>query len=145
MKASTIETIVLVITLTSGLIILSTPFIIGKKLKNNNYLILLFFSIVLTFIFSTLSAYWSEDLSAELIYKVYGFDSYGMVESERWTREIHIDDKRTVERIYNGSFGIGWPLKLIMSYVIFIIPYNLVVCGIIYGYKRKALNTNQSR
>jgi hypothetical protein len=104
-------------------------------------LILLFFSIVLTFIFSTLSAYWSEDLSAELIYKVYGFDSYGMVESERWTREIHIDDKRTVERIYNGSFGIGWPLKLIMSYVIFMIPYNLVVCGIIYGYKRKALNT----
>ncbi len=142
MKASTIEAFFLIITLTSYLLILSIPFVIGKKLKDNNYLILLFLSIVSTFIFSTLSAYWSDDLSAELVYRLYGFDPDGMVESERWTRVITIDDKRTIERIYNGSFGIGWPLKLIMSYVIFVIPYNLVVCGVIYGSKRKALNTN---
>ncbi|MGB3776908.1 MAG: hypothetical protein WA960_01010 [Tunicatimonas sp.] len=142
MRASTIETIFLIFTLASYLLILVTPFLIGRKLKKNDYLILLILSIILTFFVSTLSTYWSEDLSDEIIYNMYGFDSYGMEESERWTKEINLDDRNTIERIYNGSFGIGWPLKLIMSYVIFMIPYNLILCGIIYGWKRKKVPNN---
>jgi len=137
MRASTVETIFMIFTLASYLLILAAPFLIGRKLKRNNYLILFIISIILTFFISTLSTYWSEDLSDEIIYKLYGFDSYGMGESERWTQEINPDDRNTIERIYNGSFGIGWPLKLIMTYVIFMIPYNLIACGIIYGWKSK--------
>ncbi len=140
MKASTVETIGSLITLASGLLVLGTPFIIGKKLKHNNYLVLLFFSLVASFIFSTLTVYWAEDLSGDLIYKLYGFDPHGMDESERWTSEITIEDRKTIERICEGGFGLGWPIKLIISYVMFMIPYNLVVCGIICGFKRKAPN-----
>jgi hypothetical protein len=141
MKASTVQTIGAIITLASSLIVLSTPFVIGKKLKHNNYIVLLFFSLVASFVLSALTAYWAEDLSSELIYKLYGFDPYGMDESERWTSEITIEDRKTIERIYEGSFGMGWPIRLIISYVIFMIPYNLVVCGVMYGFKRKAPDT----
>ncbi len=145
MKASTIETISSIITLFSGLVVLSTPFIVGKKLKHNSYLLLLSFSLVLSFILSTLTVYWAEDLSRELIYRFYGFDPNGMDESERWTREINIEDRKTIERIYEGSFRMGWPIRLILSYVIFMIPYNLVVCGIIYGFKRKVPNISHDQ
>jgi len=145
MKASTSETIVLIITLTFYLLVLITPVIIGKKLKNNSYLVLLFLSVASTFVLSAFSVYWSEDLSAELIYELYGFDPDGMTELERWTREITTEDKVTIARIYNRSFGIGWPLKLIGFYVIFMIPYNLIVCGIIREFKKKALATSHNR
>lgn len=145
MKASTSETIVLIITLTFYLLVLITPVIVGKKLKNNSYLALLFLSIVSTFVLSTFSVYWSEDLSAELIYEFYGFDPDGMNELERWPGEMASDDKKTIERIYNRSFGIGWPVKLIGFYVIFMIPYNLVVCGIIRAFKKQALATSHNR
>lgn len=141
MKASTIETIGSSITLISSLVVLSTPFVVGNKLKHNSYLLLLFLTIVLSFSLSTLTVYWAEDLSRELIYQLHGFDPNGMDESERWTKEIHIEDRKTIERIYKGSFGMGWPIRLILSYVIFMIPYNLVVCGIIYEFKRKVPNT----
>ncbi|GEO23547.1 hypothetical protein [Cyclobacterium qasimii] len=96
-------------------------------------------SIGLTFILATLSAYWSENLSDKLIYFLYGFDPYGMGESERWTNEIRIEDRKTIEQIFKGSLGVGWPLKLIMVYIIFIIPYNLITCLVIYSWKRKKL------
>ena len=142
MKASTVEAIFLIITLFSWLLILGTPILIGKKLKKNSYLTLLLFSIISTFIFSILSVYWSDDLSKEIIYKLYGFDSWGMGESERWTKELNVEDIKTIQKIYNSSFGIGWPLKLIMSYVFFMIPYNLIICGLIYGWKIKKTHNN---
>lgn len=135
MKASTIEAIFSIITLISYLLILATPFFVGKKTKN--YLILLLTSIALTFVFSTISVYWSEELSNQFIYKLYGFDPYGMGESERWTKEITEDNRNTIEKIYNRGFGIGWPLKLLMSYVVFMIPYNLLATGLIYGWKKR--------
>jgi len=136
MRSSTVETIFWFLTLASFVLILATPFLIGRKLKKNNFLFLLILSIILTFFISTISFYWSEDLSNKLIYRLYGFDSYAMGESERWSREINIDDRKTIERIYNGSFGIGWPLKLIMEYKVIMIPYNLITCVVIYGWKR---------
>ncbi|WP_010521250.1 hypothetical protein [Aquimarina agarivorans] len=142
MRASTVETIFLIFTLLSYLLIFITPFIIGKKIKKNNYLTLLFLSIILTFILSIISVYWSDDLSEEIIYKLYGFDTRGMSDSERWTRELNIEDKKTIEKIYNGSFGVGWPLKLIMSYIFFMVPYNLIICALIYGWKRKKAPNN---
>ena len=105
--------------------------------KKNSYLILLILSSALTFMFLGFSFYWSEDLSDKIIYKLYGFEPYGMGESERWTKVISVADRSTIERVYNGSFGIGWPLKLIMLFVVLMIPYNLIICGIIYGWKRR--------
>ncbi|MGB3849762.1 MAG: hypothetical protein WA958_07305 [Tunicatimonas sp.] len=137
MRASTVETTFLVFTLASYLLILAAPFFIGRKLRKNNFFLLFTLSVILTFCISTLSVYWSEDLSDKIIYKIYKFNPYGMEESERWPQEIDIVDRNTIERIYDGSFGIGWPLKLIMSYVIYLIPYNLIICGIIYALNRK--------
>lgn len=142
MSASSVETILWIITIASYILILAIPFLIGRKLKKNNFLTLFTLSIILTFFISTISTYWSEDISNRIIYNIYGFNSYGMGESERWTQEINSDDRNAIERIYNKSFGLGWPLKLILSYVLFMIPYNFITCAIIYGWKRKkAANT----
>ncbi|MDP8033670.1 hypothetical protein QJU43_04220 [Pasteurella atlantica] len=135
MKASTLETIFLIFTLISYVPIISIPFVLGELLKKNNFFILLLLSIVLTFLFSTVSIYWTEKLSNEFMYDIYGFNSYGMSDTEHWIKEISIDNKKTIERIYYRSMGIGWNLKLIISYIMLVIPYNLITCGIIY--KRK--------
>lgn len=138
MKASVTENIFLLITLLSYLIILLTPFLLHKYSKkiSKYYITFLLASITLTFILSTLSTYWSEDISDQLMYKLYSFDDYGMSNEERFIN-VNLENRETIEEIYNGSFGIGWPLKLIMSFIIFMIPYNIVVCGILFWTKRK--------
>jgi hypothetical protein len=136
MKASILEIIFLTVTLLSYLLILSTPFLLSRYIKTNNFFKLSLVSVVFTFTFSTLSTYWSEDLSDKLIYKIYGFDDYGMSEEERFGK-VSLENRQTIQEIYNGSFGIGWPLKLIMMYVILLIPYNFVSCGLVYLFKHK--------
>lgn len=140
MKASTLESIFVIITFSSYLLILAIPFLISHYIKRvNKYLSLLLISIFLTFIFSLLSIYWSEELSDKLIYKMYGFDDYGMSDEERF-RNIRIEDRQTIQEIYDGSFGIGWTLKLLMIYVILMIPYNILTCGIIYFFQQRKHN-----
>ncbi len=138
MKASELENIFSSITLLSYLTILLTPFLLNKFLKkvSKYYISLLLVSIILTFMISTLSTYWSEDLADQLMYKTYGFDDSGMNDEERF-RNVNLGDRETIEKIYNGSFGIGWPLKLIMMFTIFMIPYNIIACGIIFMLNRK--------
>ncbi|MEZ4924434.1 MAG: hypothetical protein R2780_14780 [Crocinitomicaceae bacterium] len=87
---------------------------------------------IFTFILCLLSIYWAEYLSVEWMYNIYGFDPHGMSETDRWTKEISLDNRKTIEDLYNRSFGIGWPVKLILSYIIFIIPFNLIACAVIY-------------
>ena len=77
MKASTLETIFFIFTLVSYMLILAIPFLIGRKLKKNSFLLLFTLSIVLTFFISALSIYWSEYLSDKIIYKLYGFNAAG--------------------------------------------------------------------
>lgn len=136
MKASTLEILFSIITLVSYLMILSIPFLVSRYIKGNNYLLPLLVTITLTFVLSIVSTYWSEDLSDKLIYKFYGFDDYGMSDEERFGN-VNIENRQTIQEIYDGSFGVGWPVKLIMIYVIIMIPYNFVACSIIYLFKRK--------
>lgn len=136
MKASTLESFFLTVTLLSYLLILSTPFLLSRFIRSNNFFTLLLVSGVITFIFLTLSTYWSEDLSNKLMYKIYGFDDYGMSEEERFGN-VSLENRQTIQKIYNDSFNVGWPLKLIMMYIILMMPYNIVCCGFIYLFKQK--------
>lgn len=131
MEARTVEILFTIISFFTFLLILATPLLIIRKLKNKNYFLLVFISLILTFILFTFLVYWSEELSKELIYKLYGFDTYKMGMEDPWTKVISNKSKETIMRIYNGSFGIGWPLKVILSYIFYLIPYNLISCGII--------------
>lgn len=132
MAASSVEKIFFLIQAISYLLILTAPFLIAKKLKEKNFLKLLISSLIFTFILCLLSIYWAEYLSVEWMYNIYGFDPHGMSETDRWTKEISLDNRKTIEDLYNRSFGIGWPVKLILSYIIFIIPFNLIACAVIY-------------
>jgi hypothetical protein len=136
MKASLLEGIFLIMTFLSYLLILSTPFLLSRFIKTNKFFLLLFVSIVLTFILSAVSTYWSEDLSDKLMYILYSFDDSGMSDEER-LRNVNEENRTTIQEIYNRSFGIAWPLKLLMMYVILLIPYNVVSCGLIYLFKRR--------
>ena len=142
MKASALENFFFIITVLSYLLILTTPFLVSSYTKVKKYLLLLLVSIILTFILSILSTYWSEDLSDKLMYKIYGFDDYGMSDEERFGN-VSIENIQTIQEIYEGSFGIGWPLKLLMMYVIIMIPYNIVTCGLICLFKRKKTAANK--
>lgn len=138
MKANALENIFLVITILSYMFILAIPFLVNKYLikVSKHYISFLLVSIILTFFISTLSTYWSEDLADKLMYNIYGFDDYGMSDEERF-KNVDLQNRQTIHEIYNGSFGIGWPLKLIMMFTIIMIPYNIITCGVIHLFRRK--------
>lgn len=125
MEARTVEILFSIISVTIFILILAMPFIVSKKLKNKNYFLLVTITLIITFILFTFMVYWAEELSNELIYQLYGFDSYNMGMEDPWTKEVSNKSKETILSIYNGSFGIGWPLKVILGYIIYLFPYNL--------------------
>jgi len=91
----------------------------------------------------TLTFAWWADYSDQLLLSHYGYDLDAMNDSERYGY-VKSEDLEKVKQIEIGYFGIGWPLKAIMTYV-FYSPYLLIVylTGIIIRkMKQKRNNKN---
>ena len=90
------------------------------------------FSLVIYLIlgfFITVSIMWSfawwSDYSNQLLMSYYGYDFHAMNDTERFLN-VQSENLENVKRLEIGYFGVGWPLKAIMSYV-FYSPYLLIV------------------
>ena len=136
MKSDSLLSIFNSITLITYLILVVVPFMSSKFLQKNNFLLLFLFSSLVSFLISSFSMYWSEELSHKLIYKIYNFEPYGMNDIERFSN-VQPENRKAIQKIYENDFGIAWPLKLFISFFTVVIPYNCIVCGFNYFYRKK--------
>lgn len=120
------------ITITSlvlALLILFIPLYVfyktDKGKKSSKFLRYFTITIGVTFIVSTLFGWWA-DASNDLLLWNYGFNFDGLNDIEQY-KNISPSDLEEVKKINRRRFGIGWPLKVIMSYVTIILPYIIVV------------------
>ena len=71
---------------------------------------------------------WWVDFSDQLLISHYGYDFDAMNDTERFAN-VESENLEKVKQLEIGHFGIGWPLKAIMSFV-FYSPYLLIVYGV---------------
>jgi hypothetical protein len=110
-----------------GFIIFAPIFIliILKKLKTKRTLIA--YSLISLFVLGVLVlifAWWSYE-SDLILLKHYGYNRDGMNETEFYGN-VSPEKIEKVKSIQTSIMGIGWPLKAIFGYMIFI-PYLIIV------------------
>ena len=133
-----ILTFVISIILLIGLIL--SPILLFIKLRKSklNFLTYLILGLVITLTFA-----WWADYSDQLLLSHYGYDLDAMNDTDRYGN-VKSENLEKVKQIEIGYFGIGWPLKAIMTYV-FYFPYLLIIypIGITIG-KMKQKNNNKN-
>ena len=140
-----ILTIIISIALLIGLI--STPILLFYGVKKwslikFDFLTYLILGIIITAGITWTFAWWA-DYSDQLLMSHYGYDFDAMNDTERFGK-VQNENLEKVKQLEIGYFGIGWPLKAIMTYI-FYAPYLLIVYLIgqfIRKVKRKRNNKN---
>ena len=109
-------------------IIIATPILLLTILKKSNHrsysIIYFMIGIILSGLIIWLFAWWT-DISNSILLKHYGYNVLGMNTTELYKNVMPADLER-VRNIENSVMGIGWPLKAIFGFIIFI-PYLCVV------------------
>ena len=71
---------------------------------------------------------WWTDYADQLLMSHYGYDFDAMNDAGRFAN-VQSENHEKVKQIEIGYFGLGWPLKAMMTFV-FYSPYLLIVFGI---------------
>lgn len=118
-------------------LIVFPSFIIYKLNKLNVKNIFIFYlisGIIITSILTLVFAWWA-DYSDEFLLSHYGYDFDSMNDVERF-KNVTAENLDRVKNLEMSMMGIGWPLKAIMSYIIYC-PYLLIVYFVTFFYKKK--------
>ena len=134
------ETIFDIISLTLFLGLIFSPIIIIWRLNRLNvrYKFIIYLTIcVLTTATIALTFGWWTDYSDNKLLEHYGYNFDAMNDTERFAN-VSIDNMERVKSLETSIMGIGWPLKVMISYV-FYLPYLLIVYLVNYfrGTKNK--------
>ena len=99
--------------------------LILTKLKlKNRFIIYLFLGATITSALTLLFAWWS-DASTEILLSHYGYDYYGMNDTERYGN-VFPENMKRVQELEMSMLGVGWPVKTFMAYGIYS-PYLIIV------------------
>ena len=99
--------------------------LILTKLKlRNRFIIYLFLGVTITSALALFIAWWS-DASTQILLSHYGYDYYGMNDTEKYGN-VSPENMERVIKLEISMFGVGWPVKAFMGYVIYS-PYLIVV------------------
>lgn len=113
------------------------PFLIVKLLNKSNlkFKFLIFFVIVLfsSAILSIISAWWAYE-GDNLLLNLYGFDFDAMNNFERY-KNVSKDNLDRVKSLEVSIMGIGWPLKAIFGFVIYL-PYQMIAYLLSYIWRK---------
>ncbi len=103
----------------------------NSKYKFVSYLII---GVLLTALLTIIFAWWSYT-SDLLLLKHYGYDIDGMNETEFYGKVLpeNLDKVKSLE---TSIMGIGWPLKAIMTFILYA-PYLLIICFVTYVIGRR--------
>lgn len=83
---------------------------------------------------------WYSDYSDQLLMSHYGYDFNAMNDIERFA-DVESKNLEKVKKLEIGYYGIGWPLKAIISFI-FYSPYLLIVYGV--GQLTRRMKTKHS-
>ena len=114
-------------------LIVSPLFLINKlnKLKvKYNFILYLISATIITSILTLFFAWWSH-YSNEILLSYYGYKFDSINEFENVSAE-NLDE---VKKLEISMMGIGWPLKAIMSYLVYC-PYLLIVYIVSFFYTK---------
>jgi hypothetical protein len=107
-----------------------------KKFKFLTYLIL---GVVITSIITLTFGWWS-DTSNEILLSYYGYDFDAMTDTQRFSN-VSPENLERVKGLEISMMGIGWPLKAIMTFIVYS-PYILVVYLIVYLIQNRKKKTS---
>ena len=125
-------------------LIVSPSFIICKLNKLNvkyNFVLYLISVMFSTFVVILFFAWWSH-YSNKILLSHYGYNFNSMNDAERF-ENVNVENLKRVKNLEISIMGIGWPLKAIMSYIIYS-PYPLIVY-IITSFYKKMKNKNVNK
>ncbi|MEZ5757917.1 MAG: hypothetical protein R3D86_06825 [Emcibacteraceae bacterium] len=121
-----------------SLAIVITPILAYFKIPTGNtrerILSINLYSLPIILILLIMVCYWPSYYQGYQLENL-GYDQFGMSEAERLANvapEFH--DRATM--IYNSNFGIGWPLRVIMGFML-ILPYPTMVMLLISAIQKK--------
>lgn len=122
----TLTTAVSIILLLGWITVPILLFIGIKKLKRLkfDFMVFLIIGLIVTAVISWTFAWWA-DYSDQLLMSHYGYNFDAMNETERFEK-VKIENFERVKQLEIEYFGIGWPLKAIMTFV-FYSPYLPIV------------------
>ncbi len=113
--------------------LLLAPIFLFFKLKQSKWHFLSYFILGLVITSGiTLTFTWWADYSDKLLLSHYGYDPDAMTASERYAN-VKRENLVKVKEIEIAYYGIGWPLKAIVIYALYL-PYLLIayLAGITY-------------
>ena len=90
---------------------------------------------ILTTATITLTLGWWADTSDQMLLEHYGYNFDAMNDTERFG-QVSPDNMERVKSLEMSIMGIGWPLKVIMTYG-FYFPYLLIVYLVTYLFRKK--------
>ena len=79
--------------------------------------------------------YWGAGVFVDLRLSMMGYDLSEISDSAR-LEGVPIDRHEEANQLYQSTFGVGWPLSVILSLGIFVIPYILIVLTVVSFYKK---------
>lgn len=135
------ETLTFVISIILLIGLISSPIILFIKLRKSmfNFWTYLGLGLVITAGITLTFAWWA-DYSDKLLLNHYGYDFEAMNDFERYGN-VKSENLEKVKQIETGYFGIGWPLKAIMTYV-FYSPYLMIVYLIGVSFRKLKVKRN---
>lgn len=138
------ETIFDIISLTLFLGLIFSPIIIIWRLNRINvrYKFIIYLTIcALTTATIFLTFGWWTDYSDNKLLEHYRYNFDEMNDTERFAN-VSIDNMEKVKSLETSIMGIGWPLKVMISYV-FYLPYLLIVYLVNYFRRTKNKQNRQ--
>ena len=115
--------------------LLGSPILILLKLKKvtqkNIFIKYLILATLISSVLAIVFGWWS-DQSNNILLSHYGYNFDAMNDIERY-KNVQLLNMEKVKKIEISIMGIGWPLKVIMSYIYYF-PYLLILYVITYFY-----------
>ena len=120
---------------------LSPVFIVWRLNRLNvRYKFIIYLTIcILTTAIIALTFGWWADTSDQILLKHYGYNFDAMNDTERFG-SVSSDNIERVKNLEKSIMGVGWQLKVIITYV-FYSPYLLIVYLVTYLFSKKAMRT----
>jgi hypothetical protein len=131
------ETTINIVTFTLLIgLILSPVFIVWRlnKLNVKNKFIIYMTIGVLTTGAITLTFAWWAYISNQMLLEHYGYNFHATNDTERFGKVSSVNLQR-VKSLEISNMGIGWPLKAILTYIIYT-PYLLIVYLVTYLFSK---------
>lgn len=120
---------------------LSPVFIVWRLNRLNvRYKFIIYLTIcILTRAIIALTFGWWDNTSDQILLKHYGYNFDAMNDTERFG-SVSSDNIERVKNLEKSIMGVGWQLKVIITYV-FYSPYLLIVYLVTYLFSKKAMRT----